>query len=130
MTDFDFSELTKLASDLGTVAGKAGPLIRKAVEVTAGKVKADARKSVAGGASSWRALPAAIGYDVKGSASSLEVEVGYKVGGAGSLGGIREFGSPMAVAHNDLANALHANEADFELGLSRATEQAEREAGL
>jgi len=134
MADFDFSELDVLAADLGKVAGNAGPLINSAVQVTAGKIKAAARASVKGGAKSWKALPAAIDYDVKGAASVLgsliQVDIGYKLGGAGSLGGIREFGSPYAVPHNDLANALHANEDDFERGLLMAAEQAEREAGL
>ena len=134
MTEFDFSELNALAADLGSVAGRAGPLINKAVQVTAGKVKAEARASVAAGASSWKRLPNMIDYDVKGLAtvlgSLIQVDIGYRLGGAGSLGGIREFGSAHAVPHNDLANALHANEGDFEKGLLLATAQAEREAGL
>lgn len=131
----DFSELDKLAADLGEVKGKAGPLLRKAVEVTARNVKDAAKASVKGGSSKWRALPSAIDYSLSGSGSNqfgsqLEAEVGYRLGGGGSLGGIRELGSPSAVPHNDLANALHANEGDFETGLQKATEQAEREAGL
>lgn len=135
MTDFDFSELTKLAADLGTVTDKAGPLIRTAVEITARNVKDAAKESVSSGAKSWKALPSKISYTLSGAGSNqfgstLQAEIGYDRGGAGSLGGIREFGSPFVPAHNDLANALHANEADFETGMSKATEQAEREAGL
>jgi len=133
--EFDMSELAKLSADLGVVAGKAGPLIRKAVEVTARNVKDAARESVKSGASSWKALPAAIDYSLNGAGSNqygsvLQAEIGYRLGGAGSVGGIREFGSARAVPHNDLANALHANEGDFEKGLQIATAQAEREAGL
>jgi len=159
MADFDFSELDALAADLGKVAGNAGPLINSAVQVTAGKIKAAARESVKASGGFWQALPPAIDYDVKGAAtvlgSLIQAEIGYKVGGAGSLGGIRELGAPNAPdviirrgkngeldvipipgthmprpPHNDLANALHANEDDFERGLLMATEQAEREAGL
>ena len=137
MPDFDFSELNSLAADLGEVAANAGPLIRSAVEVTSGRVKKDAREAVKSGASQWKALPGAIDYEVTVDAglggSSITSEIGYsKERPAGRLGNLREFGSPAKslAPHNDLANALHANEADFERGLSKAAEDAEKKAGL
>lgn len=135
MADFEFSELTKLAADLGEVPKNAGPFIRKAVEVTSCNVKDDARKSVKAGSSSWKALPGAIDYEITVDAglggSTITSEVGYnKDIPAGKLGNIREFGSPKVAPHNDLATALHGNEQDFERGINNAIGDALREAGL
>lgn len=142
----DFSELTQLARDLGTVPSNAGPLINSAVQVTAGKVKKSAREKVSGGSKSWSGLPNTIDYEIKtggtgnvlsgvtGAVSnSITAEVGYnKARGGGKLGNIREFGAPgkSRAPHNDLANALEENQADFEKGLDIALRDAERQANL
>lgn len=142
--DFDFSEVVKLAADLGKVPAVAGPLINSAVQVTAVKVKKSAQSKVAGGAKSWSGLPNTIDYELKtgggalgtaltGGATSLTAEIGYnKARGGGKLGNIREFGAPGKDRgpHNDLANALEENQADFQHGLEIAIADAERAAGL
>lgn len=128
---FDFSELNRLAADLGDVADNAGPLINSAVQFTSNRVKKQARKSVGGG--QWSAAGAAINYDITATGTSIESEIGYdEPGGGGELGNLREFGAPgrNLAPSSDLVNALHANEADFEKGLSKALEDAERKAGL
>lgn len=150
----DFSELDSLARDLGEVAGNAGGFINSAVQVTSVRIKKDAAKSVSS-SKYWIRAAGAIGYEITVEAgvggSSIKSEIGYdkdKVlghkapkpnsrrrvgpGTAGDLGSLREFGAPgrSLAPHNDLANALHANEADFEHGLSVALRDAEREAGL
>lgn len=133
----DFSELTQLSADLGKVPDNAGPFINSALQHTAVEVKKDTQESVKGGSRIWKALPRAISYDVatfQGFGSSvLKIDVGYEKAGAGNLGNIREFGaagsSPVA-PHNDLANALHKNEGDFQHGLEKALEDAEKKAGL
>ena len=136
MADFNFHELDRLVADLGDVPKKTGPLIRKAIEVSSLKVKKSAADSVKSGSRMWKALPRAIDYEVKTfqgfGASVFQSEIGYKKGGAGDLGNLREFGAPKTnlAPHNDLKTALEANQDDFERGLSIAIEQAERAAGL
>jgi hypothetical protein len=143
---FDFSEVTKLAADLGTVAPKSGPFINSAVQVTATKVKKAAQASVKGGSKTWSGLPNTIDYEIKTGGSgnllsaatgavsnSITAEVGYnKARGGGKLGNIREFGAPAKSRgpHNDLANALEANQADFQKGLEIAAADGEKAAGL
>lgn len=133
----DFSELTKLAADIGKVDIVTAPLVRKAIEVTARKVKDAARAKVAGGAKSWSGLPNTIDYDIHGATGArlggISAEVGYnKARGGGKLGNIREFGAPgkSRGPHNDLANALEENQADFQEGLEKALADGERAAGL
>lgn len=135
--DFDFSELNSLAADLGKVADNAGPFIRSAVQFTATNVKKDAAKAVGASAKGWKPAAAAIDYDIKAEAgeggSNLTAEVGYeKSKGAGPLGSLREFGAPgkQLAPHNDLANALEANQGDFQKGLETALKDAEKKAGL
>lgn len=136
--NFDFSEISKLAADLGEVPGNAGPFIRSAVQFTATNVKKQAAKTVGESATGWKPAAGAIDYDIKaeaGEKSSLTAEVGYnKSKGAGPLGNLREYGGPSAgnhlAPHNDLANALHDNEADFQKGLEIALRDAEAKSGL
>jgi len=134
--DTDFSELTKLSVDLGTVGKLAGPFINSAIKVTSGKVKKDAQRTAGKGNRRWRALPAGIDYEVKVEmgvgGSSITSEIGYDKDRAevAKLGNIREFGSSRVSPHNDLLNALHKNEDDFVEGLVIATKDAEKAAGL
>lgn len=136
MTDgisFDFHELNKLAADLGHVAALAGPNIVSAVKFTSVLIKKESAKTV--GRKRWSAAAAAIDFDVHGTTGSrlgaISSEIGYNKGKAGGpLGNIREFGSPHTAPSNDLVNALHNNEADFQKGLGIALEQAEKKAGL
>lgn len=145
---FDFSELTKLAADLEQVAKTIGPFAHSAVQFTATRIKKEAASSV--GKGRWSAAAAAIDYDIgsggagfsevvqgilSGSALSnvITAEIGYNKGrGGGPLGNIREFGAPEqnTPPSNDLVNALHSNEADFQKGLEKAAKDAERRAGL
>ena len=136
----DFSDLTKLAADLGEVPKMAGPFIRSAIMRTSGNVKKDAAKAVSKGGKRWSSAAGAIDYELKVEAglggSSITSEVGYnKDKDPGKLGNLREFGAPGAdgvplAPHNDLLNSLHENEADFVTGLSIALKDAEKAAGL
>ena len=141
---FDFSELTKLAADLGNVAGTAGPFLRTAIERTSRNVKDAANESIESDDKSgrWTGVTKAVDYDITVKAglggSQIESEIGYnksRYGKRAKLGSLREFGAPGAdgvplAPHNDLLNALHANEADFVTGLANALKDAERKAGL
>lgn len=131
---FDFSEVTKLAADLGDVADTTGPFIRKAVEVTARNVKDTARKT-AGGARALGGVPASVDYDVKGEAtsegSSVTAEIGYNLGkGQGPLGFILEFGRPGVAPRMPLGSALKANQLDFGRGIDRAVEDGLKRKGF
>ncbi len=128
----DASELDRLATDLGNVPGTAGRFIRSAVEVTARNVKDDWREELPKDGHA-RALPYAVGYDIKTlhafGASVIQAEIGPdKERPQGALGNLVEFGSvnnpPQGVGHG----ALQRNQADFERGLSKALEDAERAA--
>lgn len=139
--DFDLSEITQLAADLGEVAASAGEFINSALQFTAKNVKVDAAKTV-GGRKHFKQAAAGIDYDVTtfhGFGSSvLKVDIGYnKDGGhadAAKLGNLVEFGSPGDPATNlptlppgnDLANALEKNTPDFQHGLEEALKDAEK----
>lgn len=130
---FDFSAVLKLAADLGEVPDKAGPNIRKAVEVTARKVKDDWRNEVAGS----NLAPGgerAISYDLKGGnairGSEITAEIGPELGGAGSLVGLVEYGTVTSGPRGYGAAALERNIPDFQTGLEKAIEDSERAAGL
>lgn len=146
--EVDFSDVLKLAADLGEVPKNAGPRINSAVRFTAGLIKDEVRGRLTG---EWRGAVGSVDYDVKSDGHSIVSEVGYdkdKPGGA--LGNLREFGAPNAPSgvltkhgfvpfagthaprapHNDLAIALTDNQADFQHGLEKALKDAEREAGL
>jgi hypothetical protein len=134
----DFSEVDALAAELGRVPETAGPFINSAVQFTARNVKQQAAQSV-GGSASWGAAAQAIDYDqdvfVGITKTVLSVDIGYnKAKTAGPLGNLREFGAPGSDndigPHNDLLNALEANQDDFENGLAKATADAEKAAGL
>jgi len=132
----DFSGLDKLAADLGVVHDAAGPFLRSAVEHTAVNVKNAARDSVKSGSRDWRGAASAIDYTLKGTesdaSSSIDAEVGYRKGGGGNLGNLREFGAPARdlAPHNDLLNALTSNQADLDTGISKALADAEKAGGL
>lgn len=132
--NFDFSDVLKLAADLGEVPDKAGPNIRKAVEVTARKVKDEWRKDVAG-SSLAPGGDRAISYDLKGGnavrGSEISAEIGPELRGAGSLVGLLEYGVPDRNGPRGYgAAALERNQEDFQKGLEIALEQAEKAAGL
>ena len=140
---FDFSEVTKLAADLGEAPKNIGPMLTGALRKSAGFVKRDARESV-GDSEFWKGAASAIDYEVTASPgqvfSALEVEIGYdKDRPGGALGNLREFGAPLAKyggksvplpPSNDLLNALEKNQEDFERGIRQAGVDAIKKAGL
>lgn len=135
----DFSDIDRLAADLEQVSDNAGPPINSAIQVTSLKVKRAAAKRV-GRSKTWSPAAGAIDYEIKtfqGFGQSLiQSEIGYdKEKRAGGLGNLREYGAPDSdggplAPHNDLAASLKENQQDFVLGLVKATEDAERKAGL
>jgi len=131
--EFDFSELGKLAADMAHVPLIAGPNVVSALKFTSVLIKRESAKSV--GNNRWSAAAGAIDFDVHGTTGArlgaISSEIGYNKDKAGGpLGNLREFGTPHTAPSNDLLNALHNNEADFQKGLNIALEQAEKKAGL
>lgn len=132
---FDFSELDKLAADLGEVAPTAGPLINSAVQYTSKETVKSAQKKV-GRRKHFKQAAQAIDYEVKVVFGQLiQSEIGYdKDKTAGPLGNLIEFGAEDSTNSlapgNELQRALHENEEDFVKGLEKAIEDAEKKAGF
>lgn len=121
---FDFGGLNELVADLGELPRKTISNTRKAVEVSARKMKDDwrdnAKKSNRRGHA--KRYPSAINYDLElDSDGSISAEIGPVLGGQGSLGFLEE--SPGGVASAPQGNArraLRSNLKDFEQGILKA----------
>lgn len=116
--------------------------VRKAVQVTSAKVKADARQRISG----YRHLtryPYSITYDTKVTPDGVEGEIGPEKGKGGSrpnstgrvrsqdkgtlqgsLGNILEYGTSKNAPIPHLGPALDANEGDLLAGVEIAVRQA------
>lgn len=117
----DFSEIARLAADLGEVPLKTMPKIRQALEVTARNVKDDARALAA--AQSGRhakKYPAKMEYEMKARADEVWAEVGPRPGGQGDLAPLFETGNPYSGKKPALEPALEYNMDDFLTGLEKA----------
>ena len=133
MPDFDFSEIEKLAADLGEVPKGAGKFVSKAVEVSARKVKESWRDKLRGS----EGLPYAarsIAYEIKGGeairGSTITAEIAPRLGSQGSLVWVPEFGSLSTAPRGYGRAALQENTEDFVTGLELAVMDAQRAAGL
>lgn len=131
--EFDFTDILKLAADLGEVPDNAGKNIRKAIEVTARHVRDDWREPLQGSAT-VPIGPAAVTYDLAGGnavrGSQISAEIGPELKGQGAIVGMLEYGTPRNSPRGFGAAALQKNEADFINGLTIALDQAEKQAGL
>lgn len=98
--------------------------LRKAAQVTAGKIKADARSRISG----YKYLPRypySITYDTKLSAAGVVGEIGPdRALKQGPLGRIIEFGTSKNAPLPHLGPALDANTDDFLRGVGIAVDQA------
>jgi len=151
MPDIDKSELDKLAADLGRAPRASGPFLRKAIEVTARNVRDTARENATGMAHA-PAFPYSITYDVgadydqsigqavmsviaggigSAQATTLRADIGPdKDRPQGALGNLIEYGSVNNPPQGIMHGALQENEADFERGIEKATDDALRAVGL
>lgn len=132
--DLDFSELNKLAADLGEVSKSIGPFVRKAAEVSARKVRDDWRDSAKGMAHA-PAFPYSITYDLKGGnairGSEIDADIGPdKSRPQGALGNLIEYGSVNNPPHGLGHGALQRNQEDFVAGLQMAEEDARKKGDL
>jgi len=133
MPDIDFSDIDKLAADLGEVPKGAGKFIAKAVEVNARKVK-DAWRQKLTGATGLPRAAGSIAYEMRGGyairGSTITADVKPRLGGQGSLVWVTEFGSLATAPRGYGRAALQENEQDMVDGLAKAVEDAQRAAGL
>lgn len=135
-------DLSKLSRDLADVPAASGQFFRQAIEVTARSVRDTAREN-ATGLEHAPAFPQSITYDVSsnvsllrnafggGGVNTVSAEIGPdKDRPQGALGNLIEYGSinnpPQGIMHG----ALQANEADFERGIEKATDDALRGLGF
>lgn len=133
---YDFSELDKLAVDVGDVPAASGKNLFAAVEVAAVNVRDTARKNATGMAHA-PAFPRSISYDIGagysfarenfggGGADSITAEIGPdKARPQGALGNLIEYGSVNNPPQGIMHGALQANEADLERGITKALDSA------
>lgn len=148
----DFSELHKLAADLGQAPASMSIYLLKALQRTAYDVKKDAQNSVRQRNGLAHAANG-ITYETMEDRLGASAEIGYdKNRSAGKLGNLIEFGAPNAKKHilvngrnvpvgagdiprplppsHDLGNALMKNAEDFERGVFAAADDALKEGGL
>lgn len=115
----DFAELRELAADLTAAPEEARPFIRKAIQVTAHKIKDDWRKGA--NRSGLHKYAADITYETKEKASEIEAEIGPTIGDSGSFGLVEDAGGGVKSAPQHAGrDAKEANEQDFVDGLELA----------
>lgn len=127
------SDLDALIRDLGKPPVYVGPAVKKALEVTAFKMKDSWRDAASGPSGSHAsAYPSAIDYDVRTRVSKWEAEIGPSLGRKqGALGILEEApGGVSAAPQNVRSGVVSENEADFERGMDMAAQEALRKAGL
>ncbi len=133
-------DIDSLVRDLGVFPQHAGRFVESALKGTAHKMK-ESWQAEAKGPSGRHAsaYPSQIDYDTQGSFPSFTAEIGPTPPGRtgrgnghqGSLGILEEApGGVAAAPQNVRPKVIQANEADFERGMDRATDDALRRAGL
>lgn len=127
-------DIDGLIRDLGEFPRHAGRFVESALKVTAHKMK-ESWQSLAEGPSGRHAsaYPSSVDYDItKRSFPNFEAEIGPNLGRRqGALGILEEAnGGVKAAPQNVRPQVVKANEADFERGMDRATDDALRRAGL
>lgn len=117
--EFDFSELRKLAADLGDAPERVKANALKAVQVTANNVKRDWRRGAK--RTGLEGYAADITYDTRVTADGVEAEIGPTIGDSGSFGLVEEAnGGVRSAPQHAGRDAARKNEADFIRGLSIA----------
>lgn len=123
----EYSGLNHLAADLGHAPENLGPLLYKAFQVTAGKMKESARKHALEKDRKFaKRYPYSIDYDITTNAgengSAIEALIGPNLGKAqGALGFLESSpGGARNAPQNNLRQAVAENADDFEVGILKA----------
>lgn len=125
MTDFDFSELTKLVSDLGAVEHKVIPLVRNVVEASAEAIRDDWREDAAQNTTLKKykkTMFVKMRLDADGS---IGADIQPRRGGEGNFASVLELGgsNKQGIANapqNSGRKALAKNRDGFEKDLLKA----------
>lgn len=133
----DFSEVAALAADLGKAPENIGPNVRKALRISANRIKDAARYAVST-RKHFKQAARSIDYELKGfqgfGVSILEAEIGYNKASSGNLGNLIEYGAPRSnnslPPGRELQTSLQVNEEDFLNGLMKALEDSWEKAWL
>ena len=123
--DFEKAEVDVWQADLGRAGANIFKYLPKAIEVTLGHIKEDARKSVRSSFGHIPHIPESIDYDVDIRAGGVYGEVGYNRNKPqGNLGHIIEYGRASYDAPNapqrNVAKAGEKNFEDFISGIRKA----------
>ena len=119
MADDDFSELYELAADLTAAPAETRPFVRKAVQVTAHKIRDEWRRNA--DRTGLGGYAADVTYDTTEKAASVEAEIGPTIGDSGSFGFVEEGGGGVKSRPQHAArDAVEHNEEDFVNGLEIA----------
>lgn len=133
--DYDLSEFSALAADIGAAIPGGKKKFQQALTVTARRVKDDWNDKLYSEGHAKR-TGRAITYDLTEfegfGASVIEAEIGAVRGSGRQAGVVRllENGSIHNGAHGYGAAALQANQGDFEHGIETAIDDAMNRAGL
>lgn len=120
MTEFDMSEVNRLAADLGKIAGKSVPPLIAAVEKSAASIE-QAMRSDAGGHAHAPYFPSSITHDVKVRVGGIEAEIGPDKGlRQGALGNILYFGTSKNGPVLDINGPLDAEAPQLEQAVGDA----------
>jgi hypothetical protein len=126
-------DLYSLARDLGEIPKETGPFVRKAIEVTARRIK-DQIKDDYSGSRNLGGASRSISYDLHGSTGArlggISAEIGPELGGQGSVVGLVDAGRPGQPGKHRIPKALADNADDFESGLDKAIDDGLKAAGL
>lgn len=115
----DFREILVLAADLEEAPRRVAPNVKKAVQVTASKIKKD--WSAASDRSGLGAYASDISYDLGEEPDAVWADIGPTPGDAGSLGIVEDApGGVRSAPQHAGRDAAKNNEADFVEGLTRA----------
>ena len=120
--EVDFSEVTRMAVNLGRASAAAIPAARAVIAKGAVNIKNDTRDNISDDPT-WKRLAQTVNYEQTG----LEAEVGYDDVGQGNLAGIYEFGSARRAPHPTLYPAAEREAPRFEKAMGIALAKAAQE---
>lgn len=112
MPDWDASEVYELAQRLATAPARLIPALMPTAHTAGKHIKADMVKDATG---HYRlpGLPGAVEYEVNVKGTEVEVEVGFKNEGQGSLAFIAAFGTEETPAFMDITRGLYREAPKF-----------------
>lgn len=117
--EFDFSDLMKLAADLGDAPGKASQNVVKALHVTSRHIKDDWRKDA--NRTGLRKYAVDMSYDIETRDGAITSEIGPTPGDAGSLGLVEDAnGGVRSAPQHAGRDAARKHEGDFISGVLKA----------